>query len=323
MKKISIIIPLYNGQKYIERCINSIIRQKIVDIEIIIVNDASKDDSLQIVKKLCALDSRIYLLNKVNNEGPMIARNDGLKIATGEYCFFCDSDDWLPDNSLFDLYKAAHITGYDIIIGDVLRINKKGQTYKLNRSKYVKDSPLQYLEAIYSGVICSMCGILYKTSFLRNANVQAIKGVKMSEDRLVLSKILLLNPKILGLQKNTYYYYCNKDSSTNVKLSNKALKLQINTLKTCYKLIRNENVINEVLDKWFARYLLYYIEQGYYIKQEFSHDPDIHNILTFINYRKICGIKLALHFFLCQNFKFYRYVSQTGRHVIRKLQHKE
>lgn len=318
MTKISIIIPLYNGEKYIERCINSILDQHVNDIEVIVINDASKDNSLNIVKEMKAKDSRIILLDKEKNEGPMVARSEGVDMAIGDYCFFCDCDDWLPKNSLPDLYEKAQEAGSDIVIGDICRINSKGQTHLLHRNRYSK----QYLAAIYSGVICSMCGLLFKTSFIRQVNLPALKGLKMSEDRLLLTQILLLNPRISGIPRNTYFYYSNEESSTNKRLSDKAFILQIMTLKQCYELVLGENLINDVVEKWFARYILYYIEQGYPLKKYFSHDTRIQPILSFAYFRKKCGVKLAFHLILCLESKTYRSLSQTGRRIIRRIQHK-
>ena len=97
MKKIqiSVIIPVYNTEKYLERCINSVVSQNFRDIEIIIINDYSEDDSLKIIDKYKNKDKRIKIINKIKNEGLSAARNSGIEIATGEYILHIDSDDWI------------------------------------------------------------------------------------------------------------------------------------------------------------------------------------------------------------------------------------
>jgi len=92
--KITIIIPVYNTEKYVEKCIESIINQTYKNLEIIIVNDGSTDNSYNICKKYCEIDERIILLTQ-DNQGLSVARNNALDIATGKYVEFVDSDDWI------------------------------------------------------------------------------------------------------------------------------------------------------------------------------------------------------------------------------------
>ena len=92
--KVSIIVPIYNVEQYLAKCIESLIQQTYKNIEILLVNDGSKDNSEKIMQQYAEKDERIVCLNKVNG-GLSDARNYGLKYATGEYCLFIDSDDWL------------------------------------------------------------------------------------------------------------------------------------------------------------------------------------------------------------------------------------
>lgn len=105
--KISIIIPVYNVEKYLPECLDSIIAQTLSDIEIICINDGSPDNSLSILKDYAAKDSRIIIIDK-ENEGVGKARNDGMRAATGEFIAFMDSDDYYPGNDVLEkLYNAA------------------------------------------------------------------------------------------------------------------------------------------------------------------------------------------------------------------------
>ena len=113
MSKISIIIPMYNAEKYIARCLESVINQSFNDIEIIIVNDGSTDKSLEICRKYAEVDERIVILNKENN-GVSVARNQGMNVATGEYVMFVDSDDWIDESMCQDLYKRISECNADI-----------------------------------------------------------------------------------------------------------------------------------------------------------------------------------------------------------------
>ena len=102
MKKISFIIPIYNSEKYIEKCIRSIIDQKYKEIEIICINDGSTDNSEVIIKKIQKNDSRIILISKPNG-GVSSSRNIGIENASGDYVMFIDSDDYLENSYLYNL----------------------------------------------------------------------------------------------------------------------------------------------------------------------------------------------------------------------------
>ena len=99
MKKVSIIIPVYNNEKYVEKCIRSVMEQTFRNIEIIIIDDGSQDDSVEILNRLAAEDKRIVLVHQENG-GVAIARNRGLELAKGEYVTFIDGDDYVAKNIL-------------------------------------------------------------------------------------------------------------------------------------------------------------------------------------------------------------------------------
>ena len=118
MAKVSVIVPIYNVEKYIGTLIESIQSQTLKDIQIILVDDGTPDSSGSICDDYASKDSRIVVIHKANG-GVSAARNDGFNVAEGEYVIFCDSDDWLPENALESLYNEAIIKDADIVIGDV------------------------------------------------------------------------------------------------------------------------------------------------------------------------------------------------------------
>ena len=126
--KISIIVPVYNTEKYLTKCLDSIISQTLNDIEIIIINDFSPDNSRDVIKKYQEKDSRITFIDKQKNEGVGAARNDGIKVATGKYVCFMDSDDLYPSiNVLEHLYEAAEKNS--VLIAGGKREDFKGNSY--------------------------------------------------------------------------------------------------------------------------------------------------------------------------------------------------
>ena len=114
MPKITVIIPIYNAELYLERCIDSIVNQSFKDIELICVNDGSTDNSEQIIKKYQDNHNNIILISK-KNEGVSAARNIGLEKSNSDYIYFVDADDWLSPDCLESIYNAAISSQADII----------------------------------------------------------------------------------------------------------------------------------------------------------------------------------------------------------------
>lgn len=117
MPKVSVIIPIYNVEKYIEECLKSVLNQTLKEIEIICINDETPDNSMKLVKKYAQKDKRIKILNE-KNSGIGGARNKGLNVATGEYIYFLDSDDYIDKNTLNELYKLSKKEKLDILYFD-------------------------------------------------------------------------------------------------------------------------------------------------------------------------------------------------------------
>ena len=132
MPIISICIPVYNVEKYVGRCLESILSQSFKDIEIVIVNDCTPDKSMDIVRHYAEVDSRIKIVEHDINHGLMMARRTGYMAAMGEFITFCDSDDTMPVGALESLYNKAIQTNADIVSGVIEYIPTKGKRYQWN-----------------------------------------------------------------------------------------------------------------------------------------------------------------------------------------------
>lgn len=127
--KVSIIVPVYNVEDYIEECIDSIVNQTLKEIEIIIVNDGTKDNSIKKIEKYLS-DPRVVLINKENG-GLSSARNAGLKLAKGEYISFIDSDDFIELTMLEDLYNNSEDS--EIVFSDIILYNNITKEKKIEK----------------------------------------------------------------------------------------------------------------------------------------------------------------------------------------------
>lgn len=135
MPKISIIIPIYNVERYIRQALDSVINQTLKDIEIICVNDCTPDNSFKIVKEYAAKDSRFILIEQEANQGQGVARNKGIDVATGEYIMFLDPDDWFELDACELAYNQIIKNNNDFILFDLSRFWEEEQEIELD-NKY-------------------------------------------------------------------------------------------------------------------------------------------------------------------------------------------
>ena len=216
---ISIIVPIYNAQKYLNRCIDSILSQSYDNFELILINDGSTDGSKDICENYSSKDSRIKLINKIN-EGVSAARNIGLDIAEGEYVTFIDSDDWIENNYLQAMIDA--IDGFDIVISSFtevyeLDIRNRGYNKELNnafetRKAIYKDFVDDCVKRkIYTYIIW---GKLYRKDVI---NGLRFTELKYSEDALFFRTLVNACPRINFIKNQGYYYYINSSGATSNK----------------------------------------------------------------------------------------------------------
>lgn len=209
--KVSIIVPVYNGEKYLEKCLDSLINQTLDDIEIICVNDGSKDNSADILKKYFDKDKRIKIITK-ENEGLSAARNDGLKVASGEYIGYVDSDDWVDVDFYKKLYCAAIKYNSEIACANIMRTGKNIEKPKLKYDKenfYTDNkSKLNAADVPFQNYVWNK---IYNRKSLINTNIQFIKG-KAYED-IPWSIQVISRLKGLVTVPNVNYYYRRTKSS--------------------------------------------------------------------------------------------------------------
>lgn len=211
MPKVSVIIPVYNTEKYLEECLDSVIHQTLKDIEIICINDGSTDNSLEILKKYKQKDSRIITIDQ-ENSGAAIARNKGIKIANGEYLSFIDSDDYIDLDFLEKLYSASNNGNCDV----VTTVNVKNVDENLNQSYkniFINSKQLNFIERadmfVKTGISCNK---IYKNSFIKNNNIYYTEDKAASEDLYFTVFSLLLANKV-NIINNTSYYYRQVNNS--------------------------------------------------------------------------------------------------------------
>ena len=214
MNMISVIIPVHNAEKYIERCINSIFTQSGCDVEVILVNDASTDRSAEILDTY-SNDSRVTVLSFSHNKGPMVARKEAIKVSKGEYISFCDVDDSYPKDAFSTLIKIAVNTNADIVAGDALFIKNNGSVEAWTcRLPYGKDKNSVYKALLHYKYRHNLWGKLYKRDIFKGNALDAIEGLNYFEDYLLLYRLVENSNVFEVCEQPVYNYYQNQGSST-------------------------------------------------------------------------------------------------------------
>lgn len=210
MKKISVIIPVYNVERYLETCLDSVINQTYQNLEIIIINDGSTDSSLEICKKYEKLDKRIILIDQ-KNKGLSGARNFGIKKATGDYIHFLDSDDYINLNYYEKMIEALGNTNADIVLGgfyNELSPIQKSVRYKFS---YCYTSVYDRLVGTSLFFYRFACQYLVKKSLLTDNNILFTEG-RYFEDLLFTLQVAVCANKVTTAPNTEYFYRKNNNS---------------------------------------------------------------------------------------------------------------
>ena len=224
---ISIIVPIYNGEKYLERCINSIISQTYNNIEIILIDDGSKDSTYSICTELSKKDNRITTIYK-ENSGVSSTRNIGITIAKGNYIMFVDCDDTIEKDCCELLYNALLKYDADISCGEIKKSRDiiKHDTTKENKYLLFDNDKLPLIKLIYHNTykdfnyVESPVAKIYKKSIIIENNIQFDKSLKYGEDALFNMQIYNKAVKVVLQSKVVYNYIVNEESASFGKLFN-------------------------------------------------------------------------------------------------------
>ena len=288
--KLSIIVPVFNTEKYIGRCINSILKQKFKDYQLIIINDGSTDDSEKIILKLIKGNNNI-IYKKIKNFGVAHARNVGLSLATGEYIGFVDSDDYIESDMFDKLVSTAISKKSDIVCCAYKKIFK--DLYKEIHPKDVKcfGKSLKNSKDILFNSNPYITQKLFRRDLLIDNNISFDEDLRIFEDLLFTYKLFLLSNKICYVDECLYNYNCINESSLTRKFSEKMFDAfpALERLNLFYR-ERYANEFDDVLEYISVRHitLRYYEESNNNnsLKNKFINDSFKFLNNNFKNHRK-------------------------------------
>lgn len=209
---VSVIIPCYNAEKCIDKCLKSVLSQTYSNLEIITINDASKDKTLVKLQDYGKRDDRIVVLNNEKNVGVDVSRFRGIAAAHGDYLCFVDADDWLSGTAIEKLLKCAARTNADVVEGRLTRVLGK---YALIKSSYAGEYKEISIPELFDDYFISffgknilsviLCGKLYRKQLFDNPDLKP-SGFKMGEDLLLNMRIFPTISKYVIIEDNVYFY---------------------------------------------------------------------------------------------------------------------
>ncbi len=208
MPKVSVIIPVYNVEEFIERCARSLFEQTLDDIEYIFVDDCTPDNSIEVIKSILQeypeRQSQVTIIRHETNKGLPSARNSGLEVATGDYIAHCDSDDWVETNIYEELYLEAIEKNADIVICDMF-FARNSSSEKYQATTFTLDKE-ESLRKYMTGGMTSLCNMLVqKKLYIKNRLAPTI-GINYCEDFILSVKLLHKANKVVHINKALYYY---------------------------------------------------------------------------------------------------------------------
>lgn len=239
--KLSVIVPVYNVESYLEDCINSILKQSFQDFELILVNDGSTDTSLSICEKIALIDPRVKVIDKENG-GVSTARNEGINQALGDWICFVDSDDIINIDYFSNL--MINIIDTELVLGGMTIIECETEDTKLvTPLKIIKSQlvDLDLLNSVPSLLLASPISKLFQRSIVLDNNLKFDERIHIGEDYLFVSYYLLCISNVSLIKNSDYIYYRRKGSlSTSYNNTTAELlaenELYLSTIKLYHKL---------------------------------------------------------------------------------------
>ncbi len=251
---LSIIVPFYNGEKFLNKCIDSILLQEFTDFELILVDDGSTDNSLKICNDYIKKDNRVIVLHKENG-GLVSARKFGLSVAKGEYIGFVDCDDYIDRNMYMDLLEVALRDDVDIVVGGIILEYYNKSRIMLNAfsngvytgewlKNYIIPRMLIYSDFVNYGIIPGVVIKVFKRELLTKSIQKVDDFVDIGEDVAITAYSVMLAESV-GIIDSAAYHYVQGEDSMVRKFNPKKID-KINNLYKCLSRIENNNYIKQI-----------------------------------------------------------------------------
>lgn len=308
MDLVSIIVPIYNVEKYLSKCIESLLGQTMENLEIVLINDGSLDNSLSICYEYAKKDERVRVIDK-KNEGVAAARNTGLEEAKGNYIGFVDPDDWIEEDMYRSMYQKLIETNSEICFCNYSKDDKLGSSPRLLK---IKKESLNRQEII-DEIIANMIGIddlmpkynyimgcvwrcLYKKEFIDKYELRFKRGVSIMED-LVFTVEALLKCQAICIDKGVWYHYRRNPKSVLHTYNPRMWEDQIYVHRLLEELLLEQGLAEYMANRLDLRYIGMAFSAIYNATNKTTEESKTQIKQRMIRIRQICGddrLKLAL-----------------------------
>lgn len=252
MKKVTVIVPVYNSEEYISRCLESILNQTYQNFNILVVNDGSKDKSQEIINTYKEKYEDKIISIEQENKGVAKTRNEGIEKANGDYIMFVDNDDYLDKDYIETYINEIEKNDYDIVVGGFKRPNENG--------KIVKQLKLEDKEWC-KFMIMTPWAKIYKKQYLIDNNIKFLE-TNLGEDNYFNLKALLMTNKIITLKYVGYNWFFNTKSVSNTRQKNiKQIELY-ELLNSSYNMVKDEELLKEnykIIETVLTKYIIWII----------------------------------------------------------------
>lgn len=263
---VSIIIPAYNTEKYMRKCLDSVVNQTYTNLEIIVTNDASTDTTLDIIQEFAHQDSRIKVVNNITNKGNGIGRNSAIKMATGEYILFVDSDDYIKAHTVEKMLEAILQSNVEVaVLGHVEHGDKEPKSEKKKivqlpeiTGKESKEEIFKLFLLQFNGIIIQPWSYFVKKEFLINNNIFFDESGIYFEDIIFTTKLLYFTSGIVPVKEVLYHYIRRKSSITNTQ-ERKTIESRMHALMSVKAFLKEQNVFGTYKDC----YTLFFVRSGF------------------------------------------------------------
>ena len=258
---ISVIVPVYNTEKYLPKCLDSLVNQTYKDIEIICINDGSKDNSLNVLKDYANKDKRIKVIDQ-ENQGVSCARNAGIDIAKGKYISFIDSDDYVGLDMYRNLVNSLKDEEYNILAFGYDVVDPK--TGESRKGSDIKNGIFDTCDFLDDDSLHGVLTTLYKRSFIYENKLRFIPGISYGEDKL-FRQMCFLKAEKMKIINQVFYHYIYDDEAAKKKYTNdKMISSAIGRIKALLEFCSSNKITNKY--KWVIKYSVdlihWYILQG-------------------------------------------------------------
>ena len=254
MSKVSVIIPVYNTKKYLRKCVDSVLAQTYDDLEIILVNDGSTDDSGALCDEIAKGFNNIMVIHKENG-GLSDARNAGIAVATGEYTCFLDSDDWMDEDCIEEAINEAKNENADVVVWGY-HTDFHDENDRVKSSRDVIPAQFKSTDSIDANMdidkLIGLCGYawnkLYKTEIIKD--LEFVKGISLVEDILFNAEVMTENVKVSFINKAFTHYIQRKRVTLGTKYYPDYLDLKTVAIEADKKILTCWNTPKEIFDRF-------------------------------------------------------------------------